>query len=128
VGHDARLTTIRCWTQNGHASARCGVREGQDHLQSCATLLLLQFTAEDKKNMTFFTDLRAAFEAGLRDDKCVMVPPQQGLALIAVVKANATLLRSIIYRLNGCIDACSLAIIDDCDAALAELEAANPTR
>jgi len=25
-------------------------------------------------------------------------------------------------------DACNLAIIDDCDAALAELEAANPTR
>ena len=35
----------------GTPCPRCGVREGQDHLQSCTTLLLLQFTAEDKKNI-----------------------------------------------------------------------------
>ena len=27
-------------------------------------------------------ELRAAFEAGLRDDKCVLVKPQDGLALL----------------------------------------------
>ena len=33
------------------------------------------------------TDLRAAFEQGLRDDKCVFVPPQVGLDLLACIEA-----------------------------------------
>ena len=31
--------------------------------------------------------LRAAFEQGLRDDKCVFVQPKDGLAMIAVIEA-----------------------------------------
>jgi len=37
--------------------------------------------------MITLTELRAQFEAGLRDDKCVMVPPQVGLDLLAVIEA-----------------------------------------
>jgi hypothetical protein len=33
------------------------------------------------------TELRAQFEAGLRDDKCVLVQPQDGLDLLAVIEA-----------------------------------------
>jgi hypothetical protein len=31
------------------------------------------------------TELRAQFEAGLRDDKCVMVLPHVGIALLDVI-------------------------------------------
>ena len=43
--------------------------------------------------MTTLTELRAAFEQGLRDDKCVMVLPQDGLDLL-----------DEIVRLQGIID------------------------
>ena len=35
--------------------------------------------------------LRAAFEQGLRDDKCVFVQPKDGLAMIAVIEAAKAL-------------------------------------
>ena len=37
--------------------------------------------------MTTLAALRAAFEQGLRDDKCVFVQPKDGLAMIAVIEA-----------------------------------------
>ena len=42
--------------------------------------------------MTTLTELRAAFEQGLRDDQCVFVPPQVGLDLLRVMDACSGLL------------------------------------
>ena len=44
-------------------------------------------------------ELRAQFEQGLRDDKCVMVPPQMGLDLLAVIEAAKEV--ALDYRQGG---------------------------
>ena len=61
--------------------------------------------------MTTLTELRAQFEAGLRDDKCVLVTPQDGLALLAVIEAAKA------YR-----DSPNSATEDEFDYALEKLD------
>ena len=49
--------------------------------------------------MNLLTTLRAQFEAGLRDDKCVLVTPQDGLLLLALIEAAKEV--ALDYRQGG---------------------------
>jgi len=88
-------------------------------------------------------DLHAAFEAGLRDDKCVMVQQQMGLDLLAVIEAAKAMraegveISLMVLNPPTMSDAKAvnefLRLFDGplqrvFDAALAKLETANPTR
>jgi len=67
--------------------------------------------------------LRAAFEAGLRDDKCVFVQPKDGLNLLAVVEAAKALRPYVIpITLNGVSSKHEIAAFDAALAKLGELK------
>ena len=67
--------------------------------------------------------LRAAFEAGLRDDKCVFVQPKDGLNLLAVVEAAKALRPYVIpITLNGVSSKPEIAAFDAALAKLGELK------
>jgi hypothetical protein len=54
-------------------------------------------------------ELRAAFEAGLRDDKCVMVLPHVGIALLDVIeaaKAQDAQFSRVLHELAGAASVC----------------------
>jgi len=55
------------------------------------------------------TELRAQFEAGLRDDKCVMVLPHVGIALLDVIeaaKAQDAQFSRVLHELAGAASVC----------------------